>query len=200
MDKPAIEGCDVKTTLNVEIQDIAEKALLDVLHKQNEQYGGDARTGVVVVMEVETGDIKAMVNMSRADDGDYYELKNNALTDILEPGSTFKTASLLVALDDKKISFNDSVDANRGLYKFGSATMRDQNWNKASAYGVLASLTRITERNLRSSLRGCIVWDWPPISHCYLVQEFPKYVSRIKIKAIGHALHCLGCLSDTRLR
>lgn len=138
VDKPAIEGCDVKTTLNVEIQDIAEKALLDVLHKQNEQYGGDARTGVVVVMEVETGDIKAMVNMSRADDGDYYELKNNALTDILEPGSTFKTASLLVALDDKKISFNDSVDANRGLYKFGSATMRDHNWNKASAYGVLS--------------------------------------------------------------
>ncbi len=138
VDKPAIDGCDVKTTLNVEIQDIAEKALLDVLHKQNEQYGGDARTGVVVVMEVETGDIKAMVNMSRADDGGYYELKNNALTDILEPGSTFKTASLLVALDDKKISFSDSIDANRGLYKFGSATMRDHNWNKASAYGVLS--------------------------------------------------------------
>ncbi len=138
VDKPAVDGCDVKTTLNVEIQDIAEKALLDVLHKQNEQYGGDARTGVVVVMEVETGDIKAMVNMSRADDGGYYELKNNALTDILEPGSTFKTASLLVALDDKKISFSDSIDANRGLYKFGSATMRDHNWNKASAYGVLS--------------------------------------------------------------
>lgn len=138
VDKPAVDGCDVKTTLNVEIQDIAEKALLDVLHKQNEQYGGDARTGVVVVMEVETGDIKAMVNMSRADDGGYYELKNNALTDILEPGSTFKTASLLVALDDKKISFSDSIDANRGLYKFGSATMRDHNWNKASAYDVLS--------------------------------------------------------------
>lgn len=138
VDKPAVDGCDVKTTLNVEIQDIAETALLDVLHKQNEQYGGDARTGVVVVMEVETGDIKAMVNMSRADDGGYYELKNNALTDILEPGSTFKTASLLVALDDKKISFSDSIDANRGLYKFGSATMRDHNWNKASAYGVLS--------------------------------------------------------------
>ena len=138
IDEPAIDGMDVQTTLNVEIQDIAEKALLDVLHKQNEVYGGDARTGVVIVMEVATGDIKAIVNMNRLDDGSYYETKNNALTDILEPGSTFKTASLLVALDDKKISINDSVDANRGLYKFGSATMRDHNWNKASAYGVLS--------------------------------------------------------------
>ena len=138
IDEPAIDGKDVQTTLNVEIQDIAEKALLDVLHKQNEVHGGDARTGVVIVMEVATGDIKAIVNMNRLDDGSYYETKNNALTDILEPGSTFKTASLLVALDDKKISINDSVDANRGLYKFGSATMRDHNWNKASAYGVLS--------------------------------------------------------------
>ncbi len=138
VDVPPINGKDVQTTLNVEIQDIAEKSLLNVLNKQNEEYGGDARTGVVVVMEVATGDIKAIVNMSRADDGCYYEMKNNALTDILEPGSTFKTASLLVALNDKKISIKDSVDANRGLYKFGSATMKDHNWNKASAYGVLS--------------------------------------------------------------
>ena len=83
VDEPAIDGRDVQTTLNVEIQDVAEKALLDMLHKQNTQYGGDARTGVVIVMEVATGDIKAMVNMSRADDGKYYELKNHALADIL---------------------------------------------------------------------------------------------------------------------
>ena len=138
VDEPATDGYDVKTTLNVEIQDIAEKALLDMLRKQNEEYKGDARTGVVVVMEVATGDIKAMVNMNRLESGGYAETKNNALTDILEPGSTFKTASLLVALHDKKISFNDSVDANKGLYNFGSATMRDHNWNKASAYGVLS--------------------------------------------------------------
>ena len=138
VDEPATDGYDVKSTINVEIQDIAEKALLDMLHRQNNEYGGDARTGVVVVMEVATGDIKAMVNMNLQADGVYYEDKNNALTDILEPGSTFKTASLLVALDDGKISINDSVDANKGLYKFGSATMRDHNWNKASAYGVLS--------------------------------------------------------------
>ena len=138
VDEPAIDGRDVQTTLNVEIQDVAEKALLDMLHKQNTQYGGDARTGVVIVMEVATGDIKAMVNMSRADDGKYYELKNHALADILEPGSTFKTASLLVALDDKKISIKDSVNACHGQYKFGTTTMKDHNWNKASAYGVLS--------------------------------------------------------------
>ena len=138
VDVPPVNGFDVQTTLNVEIQDIAEKALLDVLHTQNTKYNGDARTGVVVVMEVATGDIKAMVNMSRAGDGKYYELKNHALADILEPGSTFKTASLLVALDDKKISFTDSVDACRGLYKFGKVTMKDHNWDRPSAYGMLS--------------------------------------------------------------
>ena len=138
INEPATDGYDVKTTLNVEIQDIAEKALLDMLKTQNEKYGGDARTGVVIVMEVATGDIKAMVNMNRLESGGYAETKNNALTDILEPGSTFKTASLLVALNDKKISINDSVDANKGLYKFGTATMKDHNWNKASAYGMLS--------------------------------------------------------------
>ena len=138
VDKSATDGCDVQTTLNVEIQDIAEKALLDVMHKQN-AGGGNATTGVVIVMEVATGDIKAMVNMSRSPrDGNYYESKNHALADILEPGSTFKTASLLVALDDKKISIKDSVDANRGQYKFGTTTMKDHNWNKESAYGMLS--------------------------------------------------------------
>lgn len=137
VDKPAINGLDVQTTLNVEIQDIAEKALLDVLHRQN-QNGGDAKTGVVIVMEVATGDIKAIVNMTRASDGNYYERKNNALTDILEPGSTFKTASLLVALNDGKISIKDSVDANKGQYKFGTTTMKDHNWDKSTAYGMLS--------------------------------------------------------------
>ena len=138
VDKPAVDGYDVKTTLNVEIQDIAEKAVLDMLHLQNTRPAGNARTGVAIVMEVATGDIKAMVNMSRADDGNYYELKNNALTDILEPGSTFKTASLLVALNDKKISFNDSIDAHKGLYKFGTTPMKDHNAGKPSAYGMLS--------------------------------------------------------------
>ena len=138
IDEPAINGYDVQTTLNVEIQDIAEKALLDMLHKQNTEFGGDARTGVVVVMEVATGDIKAIVNMNRGKDGKYYENKNNALTDILEPGSTFKTASLLVALDDKKISITDSVDANQGQYNFGPAIMKDHNWKSDKPYGVLS--------------------------------------------------------------
>ena len=63
---------------------------------------------------------------------------NKAISETYEPGSTFKTASLLVALNDKKISITDSVDANHGLYKFGTTTMKDHNWNKASAYGMLS--------------------------------------------------------------
>lgn len=138
IDEPATNGYDIKTTLNVEIQDIAEKALLDMLHKQNNEYGGDARTGVVVVMEVATGDIKAIVNMNRQSNGKYYEDKNNALTDILEPGSTFKTASLLVALHDERIHIEDSIDANKGQYRFGPAIMKDHNWKSGNPYGMLS--------------------------------------------------------------
>ena len=94
VDVPPVDGCDLICTIDVGMQDICEKALVDKLKELN------ASVGVVVLMEVSTGEVKAIVNMMQGKDGEYYEMRNNAISDMLEPGSTFKTASIMVALED----------------------------------------------------------------------------------------------------
>ena len=98
VDLPPVDGYDIITTIDVGMQDIAEKALIDELNEIN------ATVGVAVLMEVKTGEVKAIVNMTKCNDGVYRELKNNAVADMMEPGSTFKTASIMVALEDGKIT------------------------------------------------------------------------------------------------
>ena len=101
VDVPPVDGCDLISTIDVGMQDICEKALVDKLKELN------ASVGVVVLMEVATGEVKAIVNMMQGKDGEYYEMRNNAISDMLEPGSTFKTASIMVALEDGKITPED---------------------------------------------------------------------------------------------
>ena len=96
VDVAPIDGCDLITTIDVGMQDICEKALVDKLKELN------ATVGVVVLMEVTTGEVKAIVNMTQGRDGEYYEVRNNAISDMLEPGSTFKTASIMVASGRRK--------------------------------------------------------------------------------------------------
>ena len=86
--------------------------------------------GVAIVMEVKTGDIKAMVNMTKCADGNYYEIKNNAVSDLLEPGSVFKTASIMVALDDGVCDTTYMVDTGSGVWEMYGAKMKDHNWCK----------------------------------------------------------------------
>ena len=71
-----------------------------------------------------------------AGDGQYYEMKNNAVSDLMEPGSTFKTASIMVALEDGKITKNTTVDTGSGIYNMHGSKMKDHNWNRGG-YGVL---------------------------------------------------------------
>ncbi len=107
-----IPGYDLYTSIDVNIQDVAESALLHQLQNQN------AISGCVVLMEVETGFVKAIANLTKDTIHDaYYEAYNNAVGVSSEPGSTFKLASLMVALDDGKIKISDSVDMS-GTYTF----------------------------------------------------------------------------------
>ena len=92
--KAPIDGLDIVTTIDVGMQDLAERSVINELKEIN------GNVGVAIVMEVKTGDIKAIVNMERCGDGQYRERKNHAVSDLLEPGSVFKVASMLVALDD----------------------------------------------------------------------------------------------------
>ena len=119
---------DIVSTIDVDIQDIAEKALLEKLKEI------EAQTGYAVVMETRTGEIKAIVNMERNSSGSYSEARNGVVADKVEPGSTFKTVSLMAVLDDGKAKLTDVIATGNGLYKFGKATMRDHNAHRGG-YG-----------------------------------------------------------------
>lgn len=117
-----VDGMDVLSTLDVELQDIAEKALRDTID------GIGAVSGTVVLMEVQTGAIRAMVNLDKnPKTGEYYENMNHALLDQVEPGSTFKIASLMAVLDEGKYSVSDVIDIHHGKLEIGGRLMRDHN-------------------------------------------------------------------------
>ncbi|MBR4366240.1 MAG: PASTA domain-containing protein [Bacteroidaceae bacterium] len=130
VDIPPVDGCDLVTTLDVSMQDICESALREKMRELN------ASMGVVVLMEVQTGDVKAIVNLQQYDDGEFYEARNYALASLMEPGSTFKTASIMVALDDGYITLKDKVNTCGGRYPMYKAVMKDHNW-RSGGYGVL---------------------------------------------------------------
>lgn len=132
VDIPPIDGCDIITTIDVGMQDIAEKALVDELKEIN------ATVGVAILMEVQTGDIKAIVNMTKCSDGVYREIRNNAISDMMEPGSTFKTASIMVALEDGKIIPDQTIDTGNGVYNMHGRPMKDHNWHRGG-YGIITT-------------------------------------------------------------
>ncbi|SHI85764.1 cell division protein FtsI (penicillin-binding protein 3) [Bacteroides stercorirosoris] len=137
VDIAPVDGCDIISTLDVGMQDICEKALMDKLTEL------EAVWGVVVLMDVATGDVKAIVNMERAKNGKYYEMRNLAISNMMEPGSTFKTASIMVALEDGKITPDYTVDTGKGVKRMYGRDMKDWNWYKGG-YGVI-DVTRIME-------------------------------------------------------
>lgn len=112
-------GKDIVTTIDINIQDVAENALRNSLAEHNAKYG------CVVLMEVQTGEIRAIANLTRMDSGVYVEDYNYAIADAREPGSTFKLASFLVAMDDGLLTLNDKVDLNGGAYKYFDRVMHD---------------------------------------------------------------------------
>lgn len=115
-----VEGADLVTTFDLDIQEVAHSELLQQLKTQG------AKSGCVIVMDVKTGFVRAMVNLQMATDGEYYELYNQAIGTKEVPGSTFKLASLMAALEDGKISLSDTVNAN-GDYNFYSLKLHDSN-------------------------------------------------------------------------
>lgn len=125
---PAVDGTDVVTTIDVGMQDLAEQALIEGLKKW------DASMGVTILMEVKTGDIKAIVNMRRTENGQYYERFNDAISYRCEPGSVFKVASFLVALDDGVVDTSYVIHTGCGILNMHGAKMKDHNWHRGG-YG-----------------------------------------------------------------
>ena len=125
-----VDGGDIVTTIDVNMQDLAERSLLDML--KNPQVNGEM--GVAILMEVETGDVKAIVNMMRNENGNYVEAVNSAISYRCEPGSVFKTASFLVALDDGVVDTSFVIHTGCGVMPMYGREMKDHNWRRGG-YG-----------------------------------------------------------------
>jgi len=123
---PSKPGDDLITTIDLDIQDVAQNALL----KQLTKYKAD--WGTAILMEVKTGQIRAMVNLMADDEGNYYEGYNDAVLNVTEPGSTFKLMSMLAALEDGYVNIYDSVDTKNGVLKLYDFVITD---TKEGGYG-----------------------------------------------------------------
>ncbi|MDH5598734.1 MAG: transpeptidase family protein [Cyclobacteriaceae bacterium] len=125
----SVDGWDIETTLDVNLQDVAETALRKALSEHEADYG------LVVVMEVASGEIKAMSNLTRDKNGFYQETYNYAVGGLHEPGSTFKLATMIALLEETNIKLTDSIDTGDGIYTIYNSKVRDHHeggWGKLS--------------------------------------------------------------------
>lgn len=116
-------GKDIVSTIDVFIQDITENALMKMMIKN------EAQNGCAIVMEVKTGKIKAIANLGKRSDGTYWEDFNYAISPT-EPGSTFKLATMLALLEDKKVSLNQMITLEHGAWKIAGQTVYDSEVHK----------------------------------------------------------------------
>ncbi|HEX2968441.1 MAG TPA: penicillin-binding protein [Bacteroidales bacterium] len=122
------DGNDVVTTIDVDIQDVAHTALLNQLRKQGADHG------CAVLMQVATGDVRAIVNLELGKDGNYHETYNYAVGESTEPGSTFKLPALMAAIEDGVIDTGDIVSTGNGTVRYYDKIIRD---TKEDGYGNL---------------------------------------------------------------
>lgn len=115
----AIDGLDIQTTIDINLQDVAETSLYHAMNQHN------ADEGTVVVMEVKTGHIKAISNLTSDGNGGFHEELNHAVGGSIEPGSTFKLVTMIGLLEDTNIELTDSINTGNGEYTFYNKKVRD---------------------------------------------------------------------------
>ncbi|WP_149277311.1 penicillin-binding protein [Pareuzebyella sediminis] len=155
------DGYDVISTININIQDIAHHALLAQLEKYKADHG------CVIVMETETGEVKAISNLGRTEGGKYYERLNYAIGESHEPGSTFKLMSLIAALEDKVIDTSTVIDTEKGSWRIYDHRVKD---SKYGGYGKI-SLAKAFEVSSNTAFAKMI--------HTNYKDDPEKYVDRL---------------------
>ena len=146
---PPVDGMDIVSTIDVNMQDLAERALLEEMKLPEV----NADLGVAILMEVQTGDVKAIVNMARVGDGQYAEAINSAISYRCEPGSVFKVASILVALDDGVIPRDTSyiIHTGSGVKEMHGRLMKDHNWRRGGYQDINVARTLEVSSNIGTS-------------------------------------------------
>ena len=124
---PAKDGYDIRTTIDIDIQEVAERAMREQLAKSNLLEGGTA-----IVMEVSTGAIRAIVNMKKMKNGKFDESYNYAIGEATEPGSTLKLATLISLIEDGYITLDTTTDGGNGEWYYNKVKFSD---TRAGGYG-----------------------------------------------------------------
>ncbi len=163
-------GQDLITTININLQDIVENALLRQLVASNADFG------VAILMEVSTGKVKAISNLTKTQSGGYEETFNYAIAEAAEPGSTFKLASMMALIEDGKIDFNQEVPTANGTRRYSNRIMRDV---KPGGHGTL-SVNQVFE--LSSNVGTSMLID-----QAYKGSP-QKFVDRLKSFGLGNTL------------
>jgi len=134
---PAEQGKHILTTIDVHFQDIVEKMLKNKVRELG------AESGTVILMEAETGAVKAITNMGRVGN-DYGEIKNFAVSDMSAPGSTFKVVSMMIMLEDKVVSLDEPVDVGNGRYMLPKSQKWVEDHNAShGGYGLITAAKTI---------------------------------------------------------
>ncbi|MFZ5971031.1 MAG: penicillin-binding protein [Bacteroidota bacterium] len=167
----ATDGYDIQTTIDINLQDVAETSL----HRHMALH--DADEGTVVVMEVKTGHIKAISNLSRDGNGNYSEQFNHAVGGSIEPGSTFKLVTMMALLEDTDIELSDSIKTGNGEHTFYNKKVRDHH------HGGFGTITIKQAFELSSNVAMAKLID----QHFGLKPEkFIEYIDKLKLsKPLG---------------
>ncbi len=161
-------GKDIVTTLDVSIQDVAENALMKMMVENEAQHG------CAIVMEVKTGKVKAIANLGRGNDGNYYEDYNYAITPS-EPGSTFKLATMLAVLEDKKATLNTVVNLNGGVWQVYGSTVYDSEKHGLNA----VTLKQAFEHSSNVGMAKIIVQNYATNP-----SQFIKHLKRLRMDTL----------------
>jgi len=164
------DGYDLVSTIDINIQDIAHHALLGQLEKYKADHG------CVIVMETETGEVKAISNLGQTKEGKYYERLNYAIGESHEPGSTFKLMSLVAALEDKVVDTSTVIDTEKGRWRIYDRTVKDSKWG---GYGKI-SLARAFEVSSNTAFAKMV--------HNNYKDNPEKYVNRLLKMNLGRQL------------
>lgn len=155
----AVPGNDIKLTLDMRIQYLAYKELKAAVETHK------AKAGSLVILDVRTGDVLAMVNQPSYNPNnratiDVSHLRNRAITDVFEPGSTMKLATVAAALESKKYSLNSEIDTSPGFLRLNGKSIRDhRNYGQLNLQEIVAKSSNVGTSKIALDLSGDVVWD-----------------------------------------
>lgn len=152
-------GNDIKLSLDMRIQYLAYRELKAAVETHK------ARSGSIVVLDVASGEVLAMANQPSYNPNnrstiDVSHLRNRAITDVFEPGSTMKLATVAAALESKKYSLNSELDTSPGFIRLGRKSIRDhRNYGILSVINIVAKSSNVGTSRIALDLSGDVVWD-----------------------------------------